>query len=235
MKQITERVFGLLTAGGFMNAYIISGADGLTVVDTLLDASYLGVLERGLAQMGQTMADVKRLFLTHCHYDHVGGAPALQAKLNVTTYAHRADALVIRGAEAPHYANPAELNWVNKQIHRVLRGPGAPVRVDVLLQGDETLDEVAPGAQVVALPGHSYGQVGLYLPSEKTLLAGDMCMIYPTGIAFPIRAASPDWMAVQASIRHAATLPMENLMVGHGRPIVGGAQARLQDFVAKLA
>jgi glyoxylase-like metal-dependent hydrolase (beta-lactamase superfamily II) len=45
-------------------------------------------------------SDLRRLLLTHFHEDHVGSAADVAAWGDITVYAHRADAPVIRGERA---------------------------------------------------------------------------------------------------------------------------------------
>lgn len=227
MRQLTPTVFGILTQFNGLNAYLIRGHDGFTLVDAGLKGFHRYV-QRALRQLGSRLDALKRIVITHAHPDHVGALPKLQQMVNATTYAHRLDAPVIRGDWPMAYPKPEELS----PIHRLLQGSMhrlalTPARVDVELVDGQTLPEAA-GARVIHLPGHSHGQIGLYLSEEKTLIGGDVVIHWPWGLALPLRPASPDWAAVKQSIRKAAELPLDNLLLGHGAPILGRAQARLQ-------
>ncbi len=234
MRQLTAAVFGVLTQFNGLNGYLIRGADGFTLVDTGLKG-FDRYVRQALRQLNSTLADLKRIVITHAHPDHVGALPSLQQQVNATTYAHRLDAPVIRGDWPIAYPKPEELGLPGRFLLGRIRATSiTPARVDVELTDQQTLDEVLPGAQVIHLPGHSHGHIGLYLPEEKTLIGGDVLLHLPWGLTLPLRPVSPDWAAVKASIRTAAALPLENLLLGHGAPILGGAQARLEAFVRKL-
>jgi glyoxylase-like metal-dependent hydrolase (beta-lactamase superfamily II) len=234
MKQLTAAVFGVLTQFNGLNGYLIRGADGFTLVDAGLKG-FDRAVKQALSQLGGSLNDLKRIVITHAHPDHVGALPSLQQQVNATTYAHRLDAPVIRGDWPMAYPKLEELGALSRFVLGRMQGNSlAPARVDVELSDGQTLDEVATGAQVIHLPGHTHGQIGLYLPEEKTLIGGDVLMHLPWGLTLPLRPASPDWNGVKASIRKAAELPLENLLLGHGAPILGGAQARLSAFVRKL-
>lgn len=234
MKQLTAAVFGVLTQFNGLNGYLIRGTDGFTLVDTGLKG-FDRAVKQALGQLNSRLDDLKRIVITHAHPDHVGALPSLQQQVNATTYAHRLDAPVIRGDWPMAYPKPEELGALSRFVLGRMQATSiAPARVDVELSDGQTLDEVATGAQVIHLPGHSHGQIGLYLPEEKTLIGGDVLMHLPWGLTLPLRPASPDWVAVKASIRKVAELPLENLLLGHGTPILGGAQARLAAFVRKL-
>lgn len=94
-----------------------------------------------------------------------------------------------------------------------------PARVDVELDDGDSLDQVLPGMQVVYLPGHSYGQVGYYIPQDKLLIGGDVMMHFFGSLRMPLRFVSPDWTAVKASIRKVAEMDIDILCLGHGKVI----------------
>lgn len=234
MKQLTPHIFGILTKGSFLNGYLIDNEGSLTLVDAGIPGFKKDV-ERALTILGKTMADIQRIFITHAHPDHVGDLPAIQAVSNATTYAHRLDAQVMRGESPMGYPEVAELGWFSRFMLKQMKGTSLTVtRVDIEVDDNQVLDEILPGAMVIHLPGHSYGQVGLYLPTDNALIGGDVMMRFPWGLGMPLRPASPDWDAVRVSIQRAATLPVENLMLGHGSPLLGGAQKAMQTFAAKV-
>src|SRR5262249_6322556 len=160
-----------------------------------------------------------------------GGLFALQQKSNATTYAHRLDAIVIRGEQAYTYANPAELGFLNRLMLRAMASQqyvNPPCRVDVELRGDDALDQILPGARCIHLPGHSFGQVGLWLPDEKTLLGGDVMFRFPWGLGMPLRPPSSDWAQAKASIKKVAQMGVTNLGIGHGAPLLGDADEKIK-------
>lgn len=229
MRQLTQAVFGILTQFNGLNAYLIRGQSGFTLVDAGLKGFHRHV-ERALTTLGGSWGDLKRIVITHAHPDHVGALPMLQQKTNATTCAHRLDAPIIRGDWPMAYPQPQELGLFGRLLQAQMRTFTLhPARVDVELIDGQTLQDAA-GAQVLHLPGHSHGHIGLYLPEERTLIGGDLVMRMPWGLTLPLRAASPDWAAVKQSIQKAADLPLENLLLGHGAPLLGGAQAALQAF-----
>src|SRR3954451_6448524 len=66
-----------LTRLGFVNAYLVREADGLTLVDTMLGGSARGILD---AARGAGLP-IGRIVLTHAHGDHAGSLDALAAEL----------------------------------------------------------------------------------------------------------------------------------------------------------
>ncbi len=81
-----------------VNAYVIEGGDGLTLIDCGVDwAQGHHSLTTGLAAVGLEPAGIHTLVVSHLHPDHVGMAPRLVREWGVKTVMHsRAAKLVDR-------------------------------------------------------------------------------------------------------------------------------------------
>lgn len=110
--------------------------------------------------------------LTHFHGDHVGSAAEVAGWGEATVAAHRLDAPAIRG-ERPG-PPPVLLDWERPLFDTITPNVSAapPARVDRELSGDEVLD-IAGGAQVLGVPGHTDGSIAVYLPGQRLLFTGD--------------------------------------------------------------
>jgi glyoxylase-like metal-dependent hydrolase (beta-lactamase superfamily II) len=63
----------------YINGYLLEDDDGLTLIDAGWKADdVLAALHAALADHGYVLADVRRLLITHCHFDHYGLAATLQ-------------------------------------------------------------------------------------------------------------------------------------------------------------
>ena len=94
------------------------------------------------------------IWLTHHHYDHIGGVEALAAGRNVA----------VLGAAADRHRLP-----------RLNRG---------LVDGDRVATAALGDAQVLAVPGHTLGAIAFYLPGAQALFTGDTLFLGGCGRLF---------------------------------------------------
>ncbi len=198
------------------NAYVL--ADRATGTAVVVDPGAEG--ERIAAAAQARGWTIRHVWLTHAHFDHIGGLAAL------------ADALSTWPIVAMH---PDDL-WLWR-----LEG-GAPLfgfRLDpgpeptVFLQHGQRLRVGDTVFEVRHAPGHTPGHVMFYAPTENLLLAGDV--IFREGIG---RTDLPqgDYATLLRSIRdQVLTLPDDTrILPGHGPETTVGHERRFNPFVADL-
>ncbi|MBN2022525.1 MAG: MBL fold metallo-hydrolase [Pirellulales bacterium] len=181
--RIACRVMPYLAA----RVYLVVGAGPVTLVDT---GSGQGESTRNIldgidslrGQFGETaaLADVKRILLTHGHFDHYGGLPDLLRITEAEVGIHPSERCIV----ADHAAYRAENQAA---VERFLRAAGVPdqqasaflapyhrgqteyprVAVEKDLEDGRELD----GIRVIHTPGHSAGHVCLAI--DDVLLCGD--------------------------------------------------------------
>ncbi len=231
MRKIIDGIYTLqgLTVG---RVYLIEGNDGLTLIDTSL-ANALPTIQKELASKGFPLDQIKRILVTHAHYDHIGSLAALYKATGALIYAGHLDASYVRTGRDLVRAKPADVPGIHRlmAMMRSADVEGTPVHRE--LSDGESLNEVLPGLQAIWLPGHTPGQMGYYWPAKRVMFCGDAVLIADR-LRMPLPAFTPDMPTAKRSIRKLANMEIEILCPGHGRPRVGGASAALRQFAAKL-
>ena len=184
-----------------MNAYFVREDDGLTLVDTTMNAA-----DQLLAVAERLGAPIRRIALTHGHGDHVGSLDALKQRLG--------DSVEVLMPE------------IDAQIHagerEKTRGswPAVETTPDVrLYEGDRV-----GSLEVVATPGHTPGHVSFLDTRDRELIVGDVFTSYGRVETtsrlywrFPL-ATTATWNKEQnlASAQKLRALEPTTLYVGHG-------------------
>ena len=146
----------------YINIYLITGESCY-----LIDSGVAGserIIDEYLHSIGRNMSDIKAIFLTHAHPDHIGGAAQIKKMTGCKVYAPM-----------------LETDWI-EDIHIQYRERPIPnfytllsesVKVDVPLQdGDRIILE--DGLEICALltRGHSHGSMS-FIFGNNMIFTGD--------------------------------------------------------------
>jgi len=148
VPQQPFRIFGNTYYVGTaeLSAILISGEDGLVLLDAALPQSAL-LIDRSIEQLGFETADIRLIVNSHTHFDHAGGIAALQRASRATVAASE------RAAEA---LRAGELNADDPQF-AIDDNDFAPVQNVRVIRDGETL--TVGDVQITAhfTPGHTPG------------------------------------------------------------------------------
>jgi glyoxylase-like metal-dependent hydrolase (beta-lactamase superfamily II) len=111
-------------------------------------------LVNNLDELGYSPRDIKMVVLTHCHIDHVGGAPFLVEKYGLPLAIHELDSAPVEEGDTRRTA----ANWYGVEL--------APTKVKNHLKGDEgIIDAGAVPLRWLHTPGHTPGSISLVIES----------------------------------------------------------------------
>lgn len=187
--------------------------DRLVLIDTSVDAD-AGKIMDYLARINVKPKDLSTIFITHTHADHVSGLAAIK-----------------HGSAARVAAHKAEADFIARK--RVYDGPGmfrhTATPVDVSLDDGQVYD----GLRVIFTPGHTRGSMSLLDESRSLCIAGD-AVNNESGLKPMSDQYNVDPKQHRESIKKLATFHFENLVMGHGAPIHGGASAKVAELAKRL-
>lgn len=208
------------------NVYLLEDADGITVFESG-SAGMADAIERAAAERG----GIERVVLSHAHADHRGGA----ARLGVPVLCHPDER---PGAEGDGWKNDGyDLSKVRNPLVRAMTPnalrvmDGGPVKIaETLVEGDRVA-----GFEVLHLPGHTPGLIGLWRESDRLAIVSDAVFTWnpfsvtaiPGDVRLPPAPVRPDDAAARASLRKIAALEPAALWLGHYGPITGKVATQL--------
>lgn len=229
-----EVVPGVFAFTGLMvgRAYLLTEGDGLTIIDASMPGSARKILAQ-LASAGYQPSAVKRILITHAHFDHVGGLPELQRLTSAPVIASTVEKPYISDSIPVARAKPEDVPPLARLMLSGSAPVNAPVPVNRMVDDGEILEEVFGGLQVVATPGHSPGHVSFFQPERGILFTGDVLMNIPFNLRLPFAAFTPDMNEDRRSVKKIAALGAETICFGHGVPLLHNAADTLREFAAK--
>lgn len=203
--------------GAIANIVIMASEAGAIVVDTGPSLSFGRALEALARRL--TGKPVARVYITHLHPDHSFGNGAFGAS-------------AIHALPATRHQLERDATGLEDAMYRLLPGWIAGTQV-VLPQHGVSAGEVTFGGrrlELLALSGHSEGDLAILDHASGTLIAGDL-VFHNRAPATP-HADIPRWLGALATLE---ALAHTQLVPGHG-PLCtrGTAIAQTRDWLAWL-
>lgn len=213
-------------------------ADGATLVDT----GYPGLfprLRQAIERAGVPFRQLRRVILTHHDWDHTGALPdLLAAGHDILVCAHRLDKPYIEGTLPNYKLTPEKIAARVAALPPAMRPraaatfaalPVAPVRRT--LEDDELLPWHG-GIKVIHAPGHTPGNICLYLASRRLLIAGDQLRVVDGALVGPAAEHTPDMPAALASLTKLVAYDIDRVLCYHGGQYGPGAGPRIAALAA---
>jgi hydroxyacylglutathione hydrolase len=210
---------------GFTNCFLLPCNDGYLLIDTSYRDNF-SRFQRSVARFRIDISEIKYLFLTHHHDDHVGFAADLVEKTGCRVIAHQHAVAPLRNGESEETMRPFNRRVkyvfsVFELFHREFNFP--PLNLgekDIILAGDdfELLQHIGVDGKILSTPGHSRDSLSIML-SDGSAFVGDVAMNFLplTGIGHhPIYIE--DIETVYASWKQLIEHGAEVIYPSHGKP-----------------
>lgn len=210
---------------GRANAGFIVTREGVVVVDAEASPAAGETLLRTIRSV--TSRPIRWLVLTHHHPDHHFGAIVFR-KAGARVIAHP-DTRTLASEAGP---DEEVINWIRVVGLDAMRGfefadtPDRPVTgSDTLRLGGRTIVVFSPG------PGHTPGDLMVWLPAERVLFAGDI--LIEDGVTMMVDGSAPALLGALARID---SLAPRVVVPGHGAiPAVSAELVqRTRNYVTQL-
>jgi glyoxylase-like metal-dependent hydrolase (beta-lactamase superfamily II) len=144
--------------------YLVRFGDKAALIDAGTGRAHTQ-LSKNIAECLEPHVHLEYLLLTHCHFDHTGGAQAVRDQYGCRITAHELDAIYLESGD-------------NRVIGAAWYGARPePFSVDIKLKGRESILAVGDGAvTAIHCPGHSPGSVvyTTYIDGQLILFGQDI-------------------------------------------------------------
>lgn len=203
-RELDDRL-NLFLGGGSNTMVLRQGSEA-----TVFDLKFSGPARALRQSVEQELAlEVRRIVLTHAHFDHAGGLSLYPRAGAVVVHPNARKRLEAEGQKAP---------WV--EVEREIRILVGPEEVRVLHFG----------------PAHTDGDLIAFLPGKKLLVTGDVVLSGWEPYADPQTGGDP--LGFAKTLRELLKLDFERVVPGHGellgRPELERQLAYFESIEAQL-
>jgi hydroxyacylglutathione hydrolase len=222
MKKISEGIYFIRGQDEMIpdsHTYVlgIPGSGDLSIIDPGLTGKGKYKIN-AMLDGGIDLNSVKRIIMTHSHFDHIGCLSEIKKFVpQAELWVHENEAQPLEdGDDKIVYGMEMFKNMCIAQYN--IASDAFRFQVDKKLKGGENLNIGDMKWEVLFIPGHSPGSIGLYNKPNKVLIPGDVVYSdYAIGRFDLYRANSSD---LKESLFRLAKLEVDILLPGHNQVVV---------------
>lgn len=198
---------------GVVNVHLVEAGKSLIAVDGGFPGRARQIVDavRSLRGSADALTDI---VVSHAHPDHAGSVAALAAVTGATVWAHPDSVPALAGIEPSPPLTPAP-TMSARVLHAALARRGSsfdPVHVDRTVSDGDAI--AASTLQVVHLPGHCPGQIGLHDAGRGLLFVADAFGHRRRRLTHPLGYA--DLGAGRRDVHRLRSLQATTVLFGHG-------------------
>lgn len=184
--EVSEGIFRIESTLGVRRIcqWVCSGSDRLLLVDSGIHGSVADVIEPALRELGFRPTDLTDVVISHADVDHYGGNGELRA-LGVTAEiaCHPLDRPLIESwntiaDERYLWYNRFGLAYDKDTLAWLHGAAGRDTAVDSTIKGGDSIDLGGIVLEVLDLPGHTEGHMGLWHSNSGTAIVVDAVLEY---------------------------------------------------------
>jgi glyoxylase-like metal-dependent hydrolase (beta-lactamase superfamily II) len=232
------------------NIYFIEG-DVLTLIDTPPKANiYLDALNEALKNKGYTIRDIRRIIITHPHFDHFGAVADIVKLSNAEVWTSKGGAVYLRSFAAwqkdfEYYADvlrqagvPGDLHVYLDHLYERARVYGCLTPVTRVLEEADKIDLGSATYIVRTVPGHSPWCILIHTEDRETAFSGDFLLKHrrPNAILQRPTATGPNYRSLQtylASLQKIKQMAIRTVFPGHGE-IIRDVSKRIDEIISSI-
>ena len=201
---------------GGVNCYLVKAGDGYILIDTGF-SSKRAFLEKELERAGVLPGNLSLILLTHGDSDHAENCAYLREKYGTRIAMHIDDSGMVENGDMSwnRKSKPDKISITFRIMMKMFGGLDKPgsfntFKPDIYVEDGQSLSEYGISAEVLHLPGHSKGSIGI-LTSSGALFCGDLLYNF-AGFQY-----IDDMADYHASLNKLKKLNIETVYPGHGK------------------
>lgn len=213
MEKIQVISLGLPFRMGTVNCFLVETDSGFILIDTGA-SNQRDRLEHALADAGCEPGNLRLVLLTHGDFDHIGNAAFLRDRFSAPIAMHKDDAGMAENGDMfwNRSSGSAIFRLLAPALFRFRKA--SRFAADFHIGDGVDLSGHGLDAQVLSLPGHSSGSIGI-LTAGGDLFCGDL-LENTSGPS--VNSIMDDPIAAEASIEKLQGYGSRTVYPGHGEP-----------------
>lgn len=221
MPKIIEGVYFISGQDEMMpdsHSYLIGKPSSMDL--SLIDPGLIGKGDYkidSIRKMGIELEGIKRVIMTHTHFDHIGALSEVQRRIPwAELWVHRLEGEPLEHGDERAVYGMDMFQQVCQMQYRIKSGSFA-FKVHRKLEGGEALNIGGMKWEVIHIPGHSLGSIGLYHSAEKILIPGDV--LYADHAIGRFDLFGADGSVLKDSLKQLSEREVDILLPGHNRVV----------------